>query len=563
VTSLFLYPVWFTQDITAIDAWIYWGAGDNPQLSYMNNNGDLYYLQRYVIIGPQILFHFLFGPLYSQLAVGIFWLTIAAIFALKLGKLFIEQYLVVLLIIFVFSSRGVFISFGSGLHHGPTIALTFVILFLLTKGSRKGKKDASRRKWIMIGGVFALVANNYLIIALYLSLPIVLVLLFDSERKYSKSNGNYLDKLRLVGKTVGTKITSVAVGFISISLIFEVIHQLASQASNPILLQQIRFGSNLIRSKNPWNGDGFSSFWSIQILSPDSTPWLLFILCVLLIFFLLKCQGITSNRLRIASVGVIASMALTTIGYSNPVKHSFTACVVIPLYFASLIVYVKFILDFFSKSGLVKLLLSAITAKLIFQFVWAGTFAPVYSRYEQLLGISLLILFFGLVIFLLSRMYSGKHDRSKGIKKYAAFLFFITSLFISIPHSVYEFYFGQPPTFNSYQNAQKFYEEVSIMRESIYSEATSTSPKAKVWLTPEDENALISSQLYSYNLISFKKGQEDCSQVSWALSSENPKLMSLYAGNYSVKYLDSYLAPCNSRSAGVSLVSERNQLFDG
>ena len=563
VASLFLYPVWFTQDISAIDAWIYWGAGNNPQLSYMNNNGDLYYLQRYVMIGPQIVFHFLFGPLYSQLALGIFWLTIAAVFAFKLGKLFINQNLVVLLIIFAFSSRGVFISFGSSLHHGPTIALTFGILFLLTKGSGRDKNSASKRQMMMIGGVFALVANNYLIIALYLSLPIVLVLLFDSERKYAKSNRDKLDKFRLVGRTLGTKITCAAVGFISVSFVFEVIHQLVSQASKPILLQQIRMGSNLIRSKNPWNGDGFNSFWSKQILSPDSTPWLLFILCVLLTFFLLKGKDITSNRLRIASVGVIASMALTTIGYSNPIKHSFTACIVIPLYFASLIVCVKSLMDFFSESGLVKLLLSAITVKLLFQFVWAGTFASVYSRYEQLLRISFLILFCGFVIFLLSRMNLGKPDRPSRIKKYAAFLFFITSLYVSIPHSVYEYYFGQPPTFTSYQNAQKFYGEVSIMRENIFAEATSTSPKARVWLTPEDENALISSQLYAYNLISFKKGQEDCSQVSWALSSENPKLMSFYVGNFSVNSLDSYLAPCNARSEGVRLVSKRIHPFDG
>jgi hypothetical protein len=322
-------------------------------------------------------------------------------------------------------------------------------------------------------------------------------------------------------------------------------------------------GSNLITSKNPWNGDGFSSFWSMQILSPDSTPWLLFILCALLIFFLLKCKGMTCNRLRMASVGVIASMALTTIGYSNPIKHSFTASVVIPIYFASLIVYVRFLLDYFSKSGLVKLLLGAITAKLVVQKVWAETFAPVYSRYEQLLGITFLILFCGFVIFLLSRMHLGGRDRSNRIRKYAAFLFFITSLFISIPHSVYEFYFGQPPTFNSYQKAQKFYEEVSTMRESIYLEAIATSPKARVWLTPEDENALISSQLYAYNLISLKKGEEDCAQVSWALSSENPILMSFYVGNFSVDSLDSYLAPCNARSEGARLVSKRNQPFEG
>jgi hypothetical protein len=66
-----LEPNWFTNSKGYIDAWIYWGAGDNPQLSYQNDFASTYYLQRYVVILPKIFFFYIFGSFWGQLAAGL------------------------------------------------------------------------------------------------------------------------------------------------------------------------------------------------------------------------------------------------------------------------------------------------------------------------------------------------------------------------------------------------------------------------------------------------------------------------------------------------------------
>ena len=70
---LLFYPNWFTPNENAIDPWIYWGAGNNPELSYSNDFAQTYYLQRYAVIFPQILFQSFLGPYFGTLGVAIFW----------------------------------------------------------------------------------------------------------------------------------------------------------------------------------------------------------------------------------------------------------------------------------------------------------------------------------------------------------------------------------------------------------------------------------------------------------------------------------------------------------
>jgi hypothetical protein len=114
------YPDWFTNYRFVIDPWIYWGVGDNPALSYSNEFGKTYYLQRYVVLLPQIVFNNIFGPYYSQLAVSIFWLSVLAI-AIK--KIVQQNSVYIFIITMVFLDRSILGMYGSSYTQGPSISL--------------------------------------------------------------------------------------------------------------------------------------------------------------------------------------------------------------------------------------------------------------------------------------------------------------------------------------------------------------------------------------------------------------------------------------------------------
>jgi len=554
--SLLMFPVWFTQNVNSIDEWIYWGAGDNPTLSYLNNFGDLYYLQRYLVLLPQIISHGIFGPFYSQMITALFWILLSTYFASKISRLFISEKLTILLILGIFTSRGLLVSFGSNLHHAPTISLTFCLFFLLLKRDQITNKKTTKINLLLIGVTYAAIANTYLIIAVYLFLPIFGILLFEFIKKDLQQTPVHREENQTRFPNFVKKIVILAAGFTFASVIFELIHQAVSNATAPILFQQVRLGSGLLSEENLWNGLGFASYWTAGVWQFNSMPWVLLVIVILIINFGLNRKVTLDTRVQIVSLGILVSMAGTTLGYSSPTWHTFTACVLVPVYFLSISTGIKELQKHCSESIIQRILICLLFGKIVFQLFWMHTKSNDLNSFKDLIWITVFISA-TLAVFLYMQFKSN--DLLKFRRQFAAVLTTIALfafLFASVPQSLLQLYTGENPTFRSYSQANAFYEKLSDMRSTILDESKSGYTDNRVWLTPDEIPSLVSSQLYAYSLISFSPGVADCSQVNWALQKGNAKIMSFSSKNITSEGFDIYLKPCGAKVEGFALIEK-------
>ena len=92
-------------------------------------------------------------------------------------------------------------------------------------------------------------------------------------------------------------------------------------------------------------------------------------------------------------------------------------------------------------------------------------------------------------------------------------------------------------------NAKRIYYELSSQRETLSKIRVQNGITYRVWLTPDDDIQLVSSQMFAYSLISLQPGKADCSQVKWASSSQS--LLATFEEGASLSELDNvYLRPC-------------------
>ena len=126
----------------------------------------------------------------------------------------------------------------------------------------------------------------------------------------------------------------------------------------------------------------------------------------------------------------------------------------------------------------------------------------------------------------------------------------------SLPHSLLQLYTGENPSFRSYAQANAFYLNLSEMRKSILFEAKKGRDEYRVWLTPDDNQSLASTQLYAYSLISFTPGIKDCNQVRWAIQGNNAKIMSFSTDNFTKQGFERYLEVCGAKIQEFKLVED-------
>jgi hypothetical protein len=543
--GLVIYPVWFTQNPAAVDNWFYWAAGDNPSLAYRNNFGDLYYLERYVLIVPHILFHIIFGPFYSQLAVGIFWLSLAIHFSYKVAILYLQPKFAFLFLIFFYSSRSILVSFGSNYHHPVTISLSLLIIYLLLTGKFYRFKSMSIPNSFLVGLVFAALANAYLAIASYL-LPAIIIYL--TTRSVGGRNGNSLKKIQFTTslRILIKSLIHFIFGFLILSLVFEIIHRLSSTSTSIMLLEQLKLGASLIGNKNPWGSNGFIDFWTHGIFNVNAIPWMLLICSGILMFCFIR-SGIPSSRNEShLFFGLLIGLFIQTLGYTNPFTSSWTACVLLPFYLLVCLVLLGSVMEsvpedrqycVYFLSGLLYLSVQIFLTK--FRILSAETF------YQSTLLLVCLILFAIPLSIILTRKVLFRQRLL--VRNQISILLSTIFIYLSLlPQSVLQLYTADNFGFTSYISGEKFYQDLSNKAEVIEQAMIIDEKDPRIWLTPDDGTQLASTRLYGYSLIAFEIGQPDCKQVKWALEIPNSRLMSFAPINFSKDSLNRYLLPCHT-----------------
>ena len=528
------------QNPQQVDSWFYWGAGDNPRLSYSNNFGDTYYLERYVLIVPQLFGQLLFGPFLGSLAVAIFWLSISYFLLWKFAQLFGVTEVFLAAVPFFLLSRGNLINFGSNLHHPATITLLLLLAYLMLSQHTFKILNMNFSNLFLIGVVWGVIANAYLIIAVYSSVAIILFLV-RTTRKLAIVSREFPLTPRFFSTTFSKLLAKVFFGFLSTSAFFEIIHLIITDASRPLLWSQISIGSSFLQNQNPWNGAGFLDFWTRGLFTFASLPWLTLILASLVSLFIYndKSSFFTDSRLLVS--GIIIAMSLTTFGYSAPTFHTFTACVFVPLFFIVLLLALKRTLEFHEAQVTRIFLIFTCFCFSILQVLWIQSFKFSVQSFAKL----------NLVLILVYTLL-GAFSLFIKLKKFnfslilGRFLCLFTVAAALTPQSLLQLYTAENIVFDSYNNGRYFYEGVSKKRELIFREIMGSNTTTRIWVTPDDDNALASSLLYGYSLISFQKKEPSCGQVEWALQQQKSLLVSFNPINFSSDSLERYLIPCGA-----------------
>lgn len=557
--GLVAYPVWFTQVPSVIDNWFYWGAGDNPTLAYRNNFGDLYYLERYVLIAPQILFHFVFGPFYAQLAVAVFWLYVAIHFSYKLAITYLEPNVAAIFLVFFYSSRGTLLSFGSNLHHPATIALSVIIIYLLITNRNYKVKRKVIPNITLVGIVFAMIANAYLAIASYIFFPITICVIARSF------GGNFLKRLEpkeirsALRKFIKSAIHFLG-GFLGLSAVFELIHQLSSTTNSTILLDQLRLGANLLGNKNPWGSNGFIDFWSNGIFDLNAMPWIVMICSGIALTFFSQRLTKAKSYEKYLFIGILLGLFVQTMGYSNPLIYSWTACILVPFYLLLALWTTGFVADSISKKNqaLIVILVGGayFSTQVILTKFWLLK-PEIFYKASYVLTSAVLL---ALVFFIFQRekyIVKAKSFQRLQLKMIISTGLIFTSL---LPQSIMQFYNADNYGFTSYNRANSFYQDLSNKGKLILEAMNSRPAETRIWLTPDDGISLASTRLYGYSLIGFENGKPNCGQVEWALQNPNSWLMSFSKVNFDVEALNKYLIPCNASLEDVHIKSGKDSL---
>jgi hypothetical protein len=519
------YPNWFTTNENTIDPWIYWGAGDNPELSYSNDFARTYYLQRYVVILPQLIFQALLGPYFGTLGVGLFWSLIIFYFVWKICLLFGNWQLAIFVYLVLVADRTLLGTIGMSYTMGATLGLGLGFLYFAIQIIlfQKNLKKKSFRNKSFISGVFlGLLANAYLSHFLILSVAALLTISF------SKPLWHQLKQL----------ITWCFTGFLITSLLLQLIYKIISKDNNFLLLSQLRFGLDVSTNKNPWSG-GFSDFWMNDIFQPVVFYWI----SLVLTFMLISSYNFTHRKksmnkvvtlLSTFAMSVVFVYLIQTFFYSNPIGYSWTAS---SLYLVEVIALIVFGLNLqnFGKqnrihfTGLIIFFLTLISSKQDF-------FQELVRDKSKTIFLSLLLLTFCTLV--LNLILPIQFDKFVLLQ-----LILISLVLVSFSFLRNSNLYGQSEGGMQDSNPRKYYETISSQREILLALSNSTQPNMRIWLTPGNEVALISSQLYAYSLISRTALKPDCDQVNWARGN-NSLVVSFNKSEDLQQIADTYIRPC-------------------
>ena len=252
---------------------------------------------------------------------------------------------------------------------------------------------------------------------------------------------------------------------------------------------------------------------------------LTFILIALYIFSFSKIFFSRTTLLFIFFASSIIFVYLVqTLLYSNPIGYSWTAS---SLYLVEVVALIIFGLSFQNFAGQVPIhsfgmiiyLLVLIGSKLVFFQEFIRDFSK--TIFLSLFLLTLCFFILRLVLFVQLNKFSISYLIIVG-------LFLISFSFLRNSSA-----YGLSEGGMQDSNPRKYYETISSEREILLALSKSNPSKLRIWLTPENKVALVSSQLYAYSLISRTSSKPDCDQVNWARQS-NSLIVSLLLFSKSV-----------------------------
>jgi len=526
-----LNPNWFTTTTNAIDPWIYWGAGDNPSLSFANNFGQTYYLQRYVVIAPQIVFNSIFGPYFSQLFVALFWLCLiltSLSILLRNQKNFI---LVGSLLIFDRTFMGMI-----GYSYTQSASITFILgsiaisVQALRKVFRSGSSFKSlRMDFLVLGILLGLLSNAYLFLFMLFAPALFLTLVYFIYKMMGAHQVLRYFLITLLGLSL------------SLSLL-QILYFFVTGAKTPYLLAQMSLGKTLTTEKNPWGGSGGLQGLTEKILDVRFLHWwigLIFLAIMLALGVWRKSViHLKSEEGFFLVLGLSVSLIffLSHFSFTNAIGYSWSALIML----VPQILGLHLLLNFFFESTLGYNINNLFLA-LVF-FVWIIFFSQnLAARYfsSYLHAISLFyILFLGFTTLLIVfHAFSSMHL----IQVMSLVLMF--SLIIGVNLIGRSVFLNFAELTGTGMNASTIYSNVSAQRDILNKLRLANDERYRIWLTPDNSTELLSAQLYGYSLVSTSPGTPDCNQVEWMASS--PAVVATFNPNQDLAYISElYLTPC-------------------
>jgi hypothetical protein len=534
LVSTFIDPLWFTNSKGYIDAWIYWGAGDNPRLSYQNDFASTYYLQRYVVIVPKILAFSLFGSFWGQLVVGLFWISIAFYFLLRISSRYIGRWSAFLLVLLFMSDPVLLGAFGSSYTMGPTIAFYSILFFLLLKISPTEEKNQNKRSILFLGVTVACLTNTYLLHGLIAFGICVLYIFFI--------------KVFSVLEFLKYFLTSSVV----VTALFQVIYFFISGNWVPFILRQLYFGLNLTSSSNSYGSEGFIDFWGNVLSSELNYYWLSIVICyiplALYVAISRQFEFVKFRVLLLTSISLLLAYLSQTLLFTNIFGYIWLACGLYILKFLTLVFLVLILTQLFSNKATNAFISLALVLSLFIGYLPNLSASSQFNRFGFLTICILIILLIG--SFLIPLITSLEAIRV--LVGFSASLFLVLSTF---SHGQ-DFRQYAVPFEGTFLEAKSYYGKLSSQRDIILLVSESINPTPRAWFKPDSGVPLISSQLFLYSLVSDTPEKSNCSQVDWA---SNYKSLIFHFGS---KNLDNtevtrlYLAECGYDVVGVSLSRE-------
>lgn len=526
-----LNPNWFTTTTNSIDPWIYWGAGDNPLLTFANNFGQTYYLQRYVVILPQIVFNLIFGPYLSQLFVSLFWLSLILIslsILLKNQKSFI---LIGTLLIFDRTFMGMI-----GFSYTQSASVTFILSSLAFSAQAIRRISGSELSFkslkidfFVLGILLGLLSNAYLFVFVLFVPALFLTLVY------------FIHKMMGIHQ-VFRYFSITSLGLMLTLFLLQGVYYSITGAKTPYLLAQMSLGKTLTTEQNPWGGvDGLQGLTE-KIFDVRFIHWWAGVI-ILTIVLALKLWSRKSIRFKpidsfLLVLGLMVSLffLLSHFTYTNAIGYSWSALVML----FPQIIGMHLFLIFYLESPLNDKIFSLFLPLVLFTWLvfFSQNLAAKHFSTDLRMIVLLYILFSGLTILLMVVYFFSVKNSLRVLS-----LLLVFSLAIGVDLIGRSIFLNFTELAGAGVNASAVYNNVSAQRKILNELRVINDKRYRIWMTPDNSIELLSAQLYGYSLVSTVPGSPDCNQVKWMASS--PAVVASFNRNQNLTSIaDLYLKPC-------------------
>ena len=532
LVSTLIEPLWFTNSKGYIDAWIYWGAGDNPALSYQNDFASTYYLQRYIVIFPKIILFYLFGSFWGQLVVGLLWISVSFYFLYRISNRYIGRWPAFLMVLIFMSDPVLLGAFGSSYTMGPTIAFYCMYFFYVIRISPDEEKEQNIRSIISAAIAVACLSNVYLLHGL-ITFGISIL---------------YLFYMKAISKHEFLKYFFVTT--VSISAGFQFIYFFISGDWVPFILKQLYFGSSLASSQNPYGSSGFVDFWSNVLSSQLNYYWLAIVIPYIFLLFYAFRRGqfkyLSFRTTYLTSISLLLAYLAQTLIYTNIFGYIWAACGLYILKFFTFL-FLVLILKSALSERIIVFLLSVVIMFILFIDRFPGLVANQRFISFGVLGIgSLLILLVGSILIKSAFSFKTTKYFSIGVS---------SCLIVALPafSHAQDFREYSVPFEGTFQEARSDYSNLTEQRSLVLNISKSIRPTPRSWFIPDSGVPLVSSQLFLYSMISDVPGNANCAQVDWAGNYDSLLYSFGYQDLDSLDVTKLYLAECGYEAIDLTL----------